>query len=258
MKSQVYSTLGELLYRCQRIEWQMKRFVDKGGVESDEGSDVIDASVKSSSIASIKKSFLDALYGEHMGGSAEQRERLRKSRSKSLDALISKRNYMSYFFAFEFDLATDDSCKRAMKRLQKIQKLVEKAENDLKADRENLQQSRKTLTQVLNPSEFMAILEERVVQFNSNREVAAFLSGLGFNEEEILAVVDILLSYEKGSWVVSSSFGQRLSKRIPGFKFPKGSVKSQGSLFELLEQKKYIELMSEMTGNQKFRVLFKV
>lgn len=259
MKSQVYTLLGELQFRCQRIEFQMRHLVDRDASDSEiSGKSSGKSAEKASSFAALKQVYLDVMYGPKIEKNVEVGERNRARRSKSLDAFVSKRNYLSHYFAFEFDLTSDDSCKKALARLKKIQKVIEKTENDVVADREILQRSRKNLTKFLNPSEFMAILEERVVQFNSNREVAAVLSAAGFNEEEILAIVDILLSYEKGSWVVSSSFGQRLAKRIPGFKFSDHQVNSQGKLFDLLASKNFIELICDVTGNQKFRVLFKV
>ncbi len=255
MKSQVYTLLGELQFRCQRIEWQMRRLVDKDASDSEIAGK---SAGKVGSFASFKQTYLDLVYGPKVEKNLEVGERNRARRSKSLDAFVSKRNYLSHYFAFEYDLASDDSCKKALARLKKVQKVVEKAENDVAADKETLQRSRKSITQILNPSDFLAVLEERVVQFNSNREVAVFLSSLGFSEQEILVIVDILLSYEKGSWVVSSSFGQRLTRRLPGFKFADHQVNSQGKLFDLLAQKNYIELICDVTGNQKFRVLFKV
>ncbi|MCQ2098230.1 MAG: hypothetical protein MJY87_09870 [Fibrobacter sp.] len=259
MKSQVYAFLGELQFRCQRIEFQMRHLVDRDASESEiAGKSSGKSGERGNSFAVLKQAFLDMIYGPKVEKNAEVGERNRARRSKSLDAFVSKRNYLSHYFAFEFDLADHDSCRKALTRLKKIQKVIEKTESDLVADRENLQQSRKNLTQILNPSDFLAVLEERVVQFNSNREVALFLSSLGFTDAEILVIVDILLSYEKGSWIVSSSFGQRLSRRIPGFKFDHHQVNSQGKLFEMLASRKYIELISENSGNQKFRVLFKV
>lgn len=255
MKSQVYNLLGELQFRCQRIEWQMRRLVDRDASDSEIAGK---SAGKVGSFANFKQTFLDLVYGPKVEKNVEIGERNRARRSKSLDAFVSKRNYLSHYFAFEFDLASDESCKKALTRLKKIQKVIEKTENDLVADKETLQRSRKSLTQILNPSDFLAVLEERVVQFNSNREVAAYLTSLGFTDSEVLVFVDILLSYEKGAWVVSSSFGQRLTKRIPGFKFSDHQVNSQGKLFDLLAQKHYIELIHDVTGNQKFRVLFKV
>lgn len=255
MKSQVYTLLGELQFRCQRVEWQMRRLVDRDASDSEIAGK---SAGKVGSFANFKQTFLDLMYGPKVEKNTEVGERNRARRSKSLDSFVSKRNYLSHYFAFEFDLASDDSCKKALTRLKKIQKVIEKAENDLVADKETLQRSRKSLTQILNPSDFLAVLEERVVQFNSNREVAVYLKSLGFSDDEILVIVDILLSYEKGMWVVSSSFGQRLSKRIPGFKFSEHQVNSQGKLFDLLAQKNYLELVCDVTGNQKFRVLFKV
>ena len=258
MKSQVYTVLGELQFRCQRIEWQMRRLVDRDAGAPETAGGIPEAPGRAGSFAALKQAFLDVMYGPKMEKNAEAGARNRARRGKSLDAFVSKRNYLSHYFAFEFDLSGEESCKKALSRLEKIRKIIEKTERDLTADRENLMESRKSLTQMINPSEFVALLEERVVQFNSNREVADVLSNHGFSESEILVIVDILLSYEKGSWIVSSSFGQRLAKRIPGFRFSDHQVASQGKLFELLAQKKYIELISENSGNQKFRVLFKV
>lgn len=259
MKSQIYALLGELQFRCQRIEFQMRHLVDRDASDSEiAGRSSGKSSEKSNSFASLKQVFLDVMYGPKVEKNAEVGERNRSRRSKALDAFVSKRNYLSHYFAFEFDLSNEDSCKKALARLKKIQKVVEKTEGDLTADREILQRSRKNLTKLLNPSEFMALLSERVIQFNSNREVAELLSSHGFSEQEILVMVDILLSYEKGCWIVSSSFGQRLVKRLPGFKFSDHKINSQGKFFDLLAEKKFIELVSDISGNQKFRVLFKV
>ena len=94
---------------------------------------------------------------------------------------------------------------------------------------------------------------ENYFEENSQKDNKALLdlvSGNGFKKNESQKIADVLESFDKDVWVLSSGFGTKLHSIAKDFSYKGKKINSQGKLFELLKEHKYIE--TKKTANQDY------
>lgn len=150
----IYTRLGELLYRCQRIEWNMKRFLEKICIKQEFES--IEAARKASyfeekwqknldTMGGVRSKYLDLLFGDLKEASFtdgkigmqlnfQLDKKFYPERQKCFDELVDVRNRLAHHLGLEFDLADTNACKTVTKVLDDAETKITLAEKVLKGD----------------------------------------------------------------------------------------------------------------------------
>lgn len=170
-KSEVLQKLGDLLFRCQRIEWLLKYMVDKACIKfefdnpKDFKNDCLTIGEKwqddLGTLGNLKNRYLEMLYGASREVSDSPTKiriqidvnfdpKNRSTRESQLTKLVEERNYLSHRFGLDFDLANEGNLKKAVSRLGISEKIVKDAENGLRSDKTLFETIMKRMGTALN------------------------------------------------------------------------------------------------------------
>ena len=156
----ICTRLGELLYRCQRIEWNMKRFLEKICIKQE--FENIESARKAAApkeewqqdfdtMGGVRSRYLDLLFGDGkeatftdgkigMQVNFQLDKKLYPQRQKCFDELVGVRNHLAHHLGLEYDLADANACKALIKVLDDADKKIALAEKVLKGDIEMVRQ----------------------------------------------------------------------------------------------------------------------
>lgn len=131
----VHQRLGNLTYRCQRIEWLLKWFLDHASNKSTTDSN--------DSLETIVTAYLDSYYSVNRvdskasfnkGLTRSLREKIRNDHNELYQNFIDSRNWLIHSFGLEYDLTSQEACAKALDKLKEINAVIKATEISIEAD----------------------------------------------------------------------------------------------------------------------------
>lgn len=257
MEQNALVRLGELLYRCQRIEWEMKRLLEKICFKREfanvkEIPDSFSADEKwhedMSTMGNMCKRYLEFLFGDAKEASFtsgkiglqinfQLDKNLYASRQACLEKLVDVRNKLAHHFGLDYDLKDSKSCEKALDFLKKSDNMITAAENALQSDKNIIHQIAR------DSAAAMAGLFKEAPK--TAPSLSEYIESLGFSKDESFALVKTLETFEAGKWHVCSAFGSQLHQQVKDFQFKGHSVCKQGVFFERIASKGFVGYKKE-------------